>query len=101
MDLTKATNKVLLRGVTGSRVVPTITVDRLDHWGLAAAAREAANRHRCSSVAADGVLGTDGLQDKRIFIDFRHDRITIFACAARRAPAGYLHDLVKIVNAGR
>ncbi len=39
---------------------------------------------------ADGVLGTEGLLDKRIVIDFRNDHITISRSHSRRAPAGYV-----------
>jgi hypothetical protein len=45
---------------------------------------------------ADGVLGTNGLLDKRIFIDFRHDRITIFRSRRERAPPGFVTIPVKI-----
>ncbi|MBK9252300.1 MAG: hypothetical protein IPM70_10590 [Proteobacteria bacterium] len=35
---------------------------------------------------AEGLLGTDGMRDKRIFIDFRNDFITIRACATGARP---------------
>ena len=38
---------------------------------------------------ADGVLGIDGLADKRIHIDFRRDRITIMRSKNQRAGGGY------------
>ena len=96
IDLTNQT-KVLLRGVTGSRVVPTITVDSLVVGDLQLRAK------RLPIVVdalggADGVLGTEGLLDKRIFIDFRNDRITIARSKNERAPAGYKTIPVKIVQ---
>ncbi len=39
---------------------------------------------------ADGILGTDGMADRRILIDFNHDLITIARSHAQRAPAGYV-----------
>ncbi len=38
------------------------------------------------------------MMDKRIFIDFRRDRITIFRSRGERAPAGFITIPVKIVQ---
>lgn len=90
-------NQVMLRGVTGSRVVPTITVDSLIIGDLQF--RPARLPIVVDALGgADGVLGTDGMEDKRIFIDFRHDRITIFRSRNERAPAGFRTIPVKIVQ---
>jgi hypothetical protein len=90
-------NQVLLRGVTGSKVVPTITVDSLIIGDLQF--RPARLPIVVDALGgADGVLGTDGMEDKRIFIDFRHDRITIFRSRRERAPAGFRTIPVKIVQ---
>jgi hypothetical protein len=90
-------NMVLLRGVTGSRMVSTITVDSLIVGDLEL--RPARLPIVVDALGgADGVLGTDGLLDKRIFIDFRHDRITIFRSRRERAPSGYITVPVKIIQ---
>ena len=90
-------NQVLLRGVTGSRVVSTITVDSLIVGDLQF--RPARLPIVVDALGgADGVLGTDGMEDKRIFIDFRKDRITIFRSRGERAPAGFRTIPVKIVQ---
>ena len=90
-------NQVMLRGVTGSRVVPTITVESFIIGDLQL--RPARLPIVVDALGgADGVLGTDGLEDKRIFIDFRHDRITIFRSRGERAPIGYRTIPVKIVQ---
>src|SRR5690348_2159720 len=66
-------NQVMLRGVTGSRIVPTITVDSFIIGDLQL--RPARLPIVIDALGgADGVLGTDGMEDKRIYIDFRHDR---------------------------
>jgi len=39
---------------------------------------------------ADGVLGTEGFADKRIYIDFRHDLITIAHSNGERAHFGFV-----------
>jgi len=90
-------NRVMLRGVTGSRVVPTITVDSLVVGDLQF--RPARLPIVVDALGgADGVLGTDGMEDKRIFIDFRNDRITIFRSRNERAPVGFRTIPVKIVQ---
>ena len=38
---------------------------------------------------AEGVLGMDGLANKRIYIDFRHDSITIMRSKGQRAVGGF------------
>jgi predicted aspartyl protease len=67
---------VLLRGVTGSVTVSTIRVnsfcvgDVIVTPAILPIVTDALG-------GADGVLGTEGFTDKRLYIDFRHDLITI------------------------
>lgn len=79
---------VKLRGVTGTAIVPSVRVDSLEVGDLLVAGA------RLPIVAdafggAEGVLGTEGLGDKRITIEFRKDRITIMRSRGQRAPEGY------------
>jgi len=82
------TGSMMLHGVTGSATVPFVTVDTFvvgdmeSHAKLLPIVPDALG-------GADGVLGTEGLVDKRIFIDFRHDKITIMHSKSARAPYGY------------
>ncbi len=78
---------VRVTGVTGSAVVPTISVSRMDVGELS----------MTSSIlpvvadvfgGAEGVLGTEGLSDKRIVIDFGHDRVTIIRSRGELGKAG-------------
>jgi hypothetical protein len=86
---------VRLRGVTGTAIVPGIHAesllvgDMLIRSTLLPIVPDALG-------GADGVLGTEGLLDKRIFIDFQHDRITITHSHARRAEVGFITVPVKI-----
>jgi hypothetical protein len=87
-------SNVTLRGVTGSAVVPTIRVDSLRIGDLLLTGK------RLPIVTdalggAEGILGTEGLTDKRIFIDFRNDLIMITRSHNERAAAGYLTIPVK------
>jgi hypothetical protein len=47
---------------------------------------------------AEGVLGTEGMQNMRIFIDFRHDKIRISRSHAEPPPPGFVK--IKIDPAG-
>lgn len=90
-------NPVILRGVTGSRTVPTIPVDSLVVGDLDLRSK------RLPIVTdalggAEGVLGTEGLLDKRIVIDFRHDQIKIIRSHSDRAPPGFLTIPITIVR---
>lgn len=81
-----ATQSVLLRGVTGSVTVPTIHVysfvvgDVIVTPATLPIVTDALG-------GADGILGTDGFADKRLYIDFQHDLITVtYSRGARAQP---------------
>jgi len=75
---------MLLRGVTGTVTVPTVKVDTLTVGDLSV--DEAVLPIVPDALGgADGILGTAGLFDKRIRIDFRRDRITITYSRGERA----------------
>jgi predicted aspartyl protease len=82
------TPPVMLRGVTGSAIASTVKVDSISVGDLYV------GPSTVPIVAdafggADGLLGTDGMRDKRIFIDFRNDFINISRSRNRRAAAGF------------
>jgi predicted aspartyl protease len=80
---------VLVQGVAGSAVVPTVRVDSLTVGDL-----------ELSSLTlpiiadamggADGILGASRLANKRIDIDFLHDRLTIARSHRQSAPLGFV-----------
>jgi len=85
---TETSKPVLLRGSTGSAVAPTIAVHSMsvgDLWVAPALLPVVAS----AFGGAEGLLGMDGMHDKRIFIDFRNDHIEISRSRNRRAPAGF------------
>jgi predicted aspartyl protease len=80
---------VLLQGVAGSAIVPTVQIDSLTVGDLDVTSTT------LPIVAdalggAEGVLGTAGFSDKRIDIDFLHDRITIVRSHGQHAPIGFI-----------
>jgi predicted aspartyl protease len=85
----ESSHVVLLQGVAGSAIVPTVEVESLSVGDLdltSATLPIVAD----ALGGAEGVLGTAGLKDKRIDIDFRHDRITIVRSHEQRAPIGFV-----------
>jgi predicted aspartyl protease len=84
-----ASSPVVLHGVTGSGTVPTIRVDSLSVGDLDVDSQ-------ILPILADafggaqGVLGGQGLADKRIFIDFKHDQIMITYSHGERAAHGFV-----------
>lgn len=88
---------VMLHGVTGSATVPTIPVDSMLVGDLDLPSR------RLAIVAsalggADGVLGTEGLLDKRITIQFHNDNITIARSRMERAGFQFITIPFRLVN---
>jgi predicted aspartyl protease len=80
---------VLLRGVTGTATVPTIRAESLEVGDLYIAPTT------IPIVAdafggAEGLLGAEGLDDKRIYIDFRNDFINISRSKGAPAEAGFI-----------
>ena len=67
---------VRVSGVTGSAIVRSVRVDRLEVGELSI---DSTMLPIVADVfgGAEGVLGTEGLADKRILIDFAHDRVVI------------------------
>ena len=84
-----------LQGVTGSATVPSIRVDNLLVGDLMTSSTLLPIVPDALG-GAQGVLGTEGLLDKRIFIDFERDRITIKRSHNGRAPYGFVTIPVKI-----
>jgi predicted aspartyl protease len=96
---TKDSPQVLMRGVTGSAVTDTVRVQSLAVGDLEV------GKSLLPIVAdafggAEGLLGTEGMADKRIYIDFRHDFVNISRSRNRRAEAGFA-ALPLIAGAGK
>jgi hypothetical protein len=87
-EAARTTSTVRVRGVTGTAVVPVVRVDRMDIGDLVL---EPAYLPVVQDVfgGADGVLGNEGLRDKRIVIDFRNDSITVRRSKGEQPGAGF------------
>ena len=82
---------VILRGVTGFATVPTIRVDTLTVGDLSVDSPMLPIVPDALG-GAQGILGAEGLQGKRIFIDFHHDKISITFSRNEKSP----HDFVDV-----
>lgn len=80
---------VILHGVTGSATVPTIRVDTLSVGDLAVDSPILPIVPDALG-GAQGILGAEGLEGKRIFIDFRHDKIVITYSRNERSTRGFV-----------
>ena len=90
---------IRVRGFTGSAVVPAIQVERMEVGDLLI-------HSTVLPVIADvfggaeGVLGSEGLMDKRILIDFARDRIVISRSHRERARFGFHSVPLKLTPIG-
>lgn len=87
----------MLRGATGSVQVPIVPIESLEVGDLLMEPK------RLPIVpdalgGAEGVLGTEGLANKRIHIDFRRDSITIMRSKNERAAGGFSTIPVKLMR---
>lgn len=89
------TNQLRLLGATGSSMVPSIRVASMSVGDLWLENRKLAVVQDVFG-GAEGVLGADGLSDKRISIDFRNDEITIRRSTGKAEAAGFTRVPVRI-----
>jgi hypothetical protein len=80
---------IRLQAVTGSATVPTIKVDSLLIGDLLVTGSRLPIIPDALG-GAEGILGNEGLKDRRVYIDFRHDLITITHSHNREAPPGFM-----------
>ena len=92
-----ASSTVKLRGATGSATVPMVPVRSLEFGDLLLEPRRLPVIPDALG-GAEGVLGMDGLANKRIHIDFRRDYITIMRSKNERATTGYSTIPVKFLR---
>jgi predicted aspartyl protease len=80
---------VIMRGVTGFATVPTIKVDSLSVGDLSVD-QPLLPILPDALGGAEGILGSEGLAGKRVFIDFRHDQIDIAYSKNERSGRGFV-----------
>jgi hypothetical protein len=92
-------DSVMVRGVTGSAVVPAVRVERLEVGDLLI---EPSTLPIVADVfgGAEGVLGREGMPDKRIFADFGRDRLVISHSHREHAAAGFSIIPLRLTRGG-
>jgi len=80
---------VIMHGVTGFATVPTIKVNSLS-IGDVSVDQPLLPIVPDALGGAEGILGTEGLAGKRVFIDFRNDQIDIAYSRNERSGRGYV-----------
>ena len=88
---------VILRGSTGFATVPMVAVETLEVGDLLMEPEEMPVIPDALG-GADGVLGMDALTNKRIHIDFNHDRITIMRSKRQRATGSFESIPIELLN---
>jgi hypothetical protein len=88
---------VMLRGATGSARVPVVPVESLEVGDLLMQPRQLPIVPDALG-GAEGILGTDGLANKRIHIDFKRDRISIKRSRSEPADEGFIAIPVKFIR---
>ena len=88
-------NVLRVLGATGSAIVPSINVDSIEVGDLFLGDRQVAIVPDVFG-GAEGVLGADGLSDKRVHIDFKNDQITILRSTGPVRANGYTKIPVKL-----
>jgi hypothetical protein len=92
-------DNIVVRGVTGSAVVPALRVDRME---VGAVLIEPSTLPIVADVfgGAEGVLGREGMPDKRIYADFTKDQLTISRSHREHAPPGFSVVPLKLMKSG-
>jgi Aspartyl protease len=92
-------DNIVVRGVTGSAVVPALRVDRME---VGAVLIEPSTLPIVADVfgGAEGVLGREGMPDKRIYADFTKDLLTISRSHREHAPPGFNVVPLKLMKSG-
>lgn len=77
----------LVHGVTGSAMVPTVLIDKLQAGTFVMENAHMPVVGSSINLQAHGILGVAGLQQARVFVDFRRDSVVI---SRSRVPRGDL-----------
>jgi len=89
----------LVTGFTGAAVVPTVHVDKLEVGDLLMGAADLPVLQDVFG-GAQGVLGIEGLANKRIYADFTRDKLVISKSHGERARMGFTVVPLREVHGG-
>jgi predicted aspartyl protease len=78
----------LVHGVTGTAYVPTVLIDKLEAGSVTVENAYMPIVESSINLQAHGILGVAGLQEARVYVDFRRDSVVITRARLRREDRG-------------
>ena len=87
-------------GVTGSADVASVPIEKLQAGDLVISDTRFPVIRSPIMEGADGILGAAGLQDERLLVDFRHDRVIISRSHGESVPWGFTRVWATRLNGG-
>jgi predicted aspartyl protease len=84
-----ADSPFLVNGITGSAVVPSVPIDKLQAGDLIFRSIRLPVIWAPVMAGADGILGAAGLREERIMVEYTRNRVTISRSQHGMAPRGF------------
>jgi hypothetical protein len=85
-----ADTAILVNGITGTALVPGVSVMKLQAGDLAIEGADMPVVWAPLLEGADGILGAAGLTTQRLLVDFRRNRVTLAHAGGTSTPAGFI-----------
>lgn len=84
-----ASDPIRVAGVTGTAVVPSVSIESLRAGALVVARSQLPVIWSPVMTGADGILGAAGLADDSLLVDFQHNTVLIRTAKDAGVPSGY------------
>lgn len=91
---------IRVTGVTGSADVASVPIDKLQAGDLVISDTRFPVIRSPIMEGADGILGAAGLQEERLVVDFRHNRVVITRSHGESVPWGFTRVRATRLNGG-
>lgn len=95
-----ATDSLRVAGVTGTAMVPSVRIETLRAGDLVISHTSLPVIWSPVMAGADGILGAAGLAQDILFVDFRHNTVTIRRAGGAAVPAGYTRIRARRIYGG-
>jgi predicted aspartyl protease len=81
---------ILVNGITGTALVPSVQIDRLEAGALSLENTRFPVIWAPLMAGADGILGVAGLKKERIFVEFTRNRVCLSRSNSMHTPLGFV-----------
>ena len=95
-----AESPMVVNGITGTAQVPSVSIRKLEAGALVIENARFPVVWAPLMAGADGILGVAGLQNDRIFVDFRSNRVVISHSRGSSAPVGFDRIPARLLRGG-